>query len=74
MANPALNENFNENQIKALATLGEDFAVATETTAGVVLQGVAVADGAEPFASLTTAAEKVNELLASLRAAGLIAV
>lgn len=48
-------------------------AVATTTEAGTVLQGAAVADGAVPFASLTTAAQKVNELLASLRAAGIIA-
>lgn len=36
-------------------------------------QGVAVANGAVPFADLTAASNKVNELLASLRAAGIIA-
>ena len=46
---------------------------ATTTTLGTVEQGAAVADGAVPFADLTAASNKVNELLASLRAAGIIA-
>lgn len=59
--------------VAALDYVSGSLPAASETQAGAVLQGAAVADGAVPFASLTTAAEKVNELLASLRAAGVIA-
>jgi hypothetical protein len=45
---------------------------ATTAVAGTVKKAVAVADGAVPFASLTTAAQKVNELLAALRTAGVL--
>lgn len=60
--------------LDSLDALGASGGVAASAAVrGTVLQGAAVADGAVPFASLTTAAEKVNELLASLRAAGVIA-
>lgn len=59
--------------VAALDYVSGSLPAASETQAGAVLQGPAVADAAEPFASLTTAAQKVNELLDSLRAAGVIA-
>ena len=46
---------------------------ASLTVEGTVKQGAAVANGAVPFADLTAASNKVNELLASLRTAGVIA-
>ena len=59
--------------VAALDYVSGSLPAASETQAGAVLQAEAVANGAVPFASLTTAAEKVNELLASLRAAGILA-
>ena len=46
---------------------------ATLTTAGVVKQAAAVAAAPVPFADLTAAANKFNELRTSLRAAGILA-
>ena len=59
--------------VAALDYTSGSLPAATAAQAGAVKRGVAVANGAVPFASLTTAADKVNELLASLRTAGVIA-
>ena len=59
--------------VAALDYTSGSLPAATAAQAGAVKQGVAVVNGAVPFASLTTAADKVNELLASLRTAGVIA-
>lgn len=71
MANPALNENFNENQVKALSTLGSDFAAATATTRGVVFRAATVGTVTSANAGGTyTAAEQtlINELKTDLNA------
>lgn len=60
------------NEIVQLLPLQEREAL-LKLTDMIKTPGVAVANGAEPFASLTTASQKVNELLASLRTAGVIA-
>lgn len=78
MANPALNENFNENEIKVLKTEfvsagAAGAATATATVAGTVKKAATVAAAAVPFANLTDAANKVNEILTSLKAAGVMA-
>lgn len=59
--------------VQALDYTAGSLPAATATQAGAVKRGVAVANGAVPFADLTAAANKVNELLASLRTAGIIA-
>lgn len=59
--------------VAALDYTAGSLPAASSAQAGAVKQGVAVANGAVPFADLTAASNKVNELLASLRAAGIIA-
>lgn len=63
------------NGVEELLTLGEVFggATATATTAGAVRQAGVVAPAAVPFADLTAAANKVNEILTALKAAGVMA-
>lgn len=46
---------------------------ATTTTNGTVKKAATVAAAAVPFADLTAAANKVNEILTSLKAAGVMA-
>lgn len=72
MANPALNENFNENQVKALQTLGADFAAATTTSRGVVLRAANQAN-VTPATDGTAVGTAFNLLLTNLRAAGIVA-
>ena len=69
MADPALNENFNENQIKALATIGSVLALATTTVPGVVRKAQLAAASTVPFADLTAAANYVNAMRAAFIAA-----
>lgn len=52
--------------------VGAGLVAATSTDLGGVLEGVAVAD-CVPAADGTSAGEQLNDLLASLRAAGVIA-
>lgn len=54
-------------------TSGAALPAATAATAGVVKQAAAVAAAPVPFADLTAAANKFNELRTSLRAAGILA-
>lgn len=82
MANPALNENFNENQVKVLTSLGADMNAATATVAGVVRRAATVGTVTSANAGGTyTAAEQtlinelktdLNALIASLTAAGVL--
>lgn len=80
MANPALNENFNENQVKVLTSLGADMNAATATVAGVVRRAATVGTVTSPNATdLATAQTLANELktdlnalIASLTAAGVL--
>ena len=60
------------NEIVQLLPLQEREAL-LKLTDLIKTPGVAVANGAVPFADLTAASNKVNELLASLRTAGVIA-
>ena len=59
--------------VAALDYTAGSLPAATAAQAGAVKRGAAVANGAVPFADLTAASNKVNELLASLRTAGVIA-
>lgn len=69
---------FNTTQAKSLEKLVDSLeldaaSVATTTEAGVVKKAATVAAAAVPFADLTAAANKVNEILTSLKAAGIMA-
>ena len=65
---------FNTTQKKTLTSLVPPAAgLATTTTAGTVKQAATVAAATVPFADLTAAANKFNELRTALRNAGIMA-
>lgn len=70
MSIQAMNENFNENQIKAIASYAATNLAATTTTRGTVLRASVAAAATVPFADLTAAANYVNALRAAFIAAG----
>ncbi len=75
----ALGDDFNGAQKKAIVVaLGQVLdagvvAAATTSTNGTVKQAATVAAAAVPFADLTAAANKVNEILTAVKAAGQMA-
>lgn len=68
---------FNTTQKKTLASIIPPAATppgnATTTTAGLVKQAATVTAATVPFADLTEAANKFNELRTALRNAGIVA-